>query len=115
MANRYAVATGNWSSLATWDGGVSLPTTGDIVRPNGFTVTIDQDITVSELRSDASAPAAAQGTFILNGGLTVTANITGTSTTTVLLTYAANSPSISSITGTISSSGSSAIYQVLVH
>ena len=62
MANRYAVASGNWSNTTIWDGG-TLPASNDIVRPNGFTVVIDQDITVSELRTDASSPAVSGGTF----------------------------------------------------
>jgi hypothetical protein len=73
MANRYAVATGNWSDTATWDGG-TLPQAGDVVRPNGFTVTIDQDVTVTELRNNAAAPAVAGGSFTLNSaGRTITA------------------------------------------
>jgi hypothetical protein len=72
MANRYAVASGNWSSLATWDGGASLPGAADIVRPNGFNVTIDQNISVTALRNDASAPAVAGGTFTLTGNYTLT-------------------------------------------
>ena len=64
MANRYAVASGNWSNTATWNGG-TLPTSADVVRPNNFTVTIDQDITVQELRNDASSPAVAVVTFPL--------------------------------------------------
>ena len=75
MANRYAVATGNWSSLATWDGGVSLPGASDTVRPNGYTVTIDQNITVTELRGDASSPAVAGGSYLFSAGRTITGNI----------------------------------------
>lgn len=75
MANRYAVATGNWSDTATWDGG-TLPTAGDVVRPNGFTVTIDVNVTVDELTNDASAPAVAGGLFVLNAGVTLNADIT---------------------------------------
>jgi hypothetical protein len=75
MANRYAVQTGNWSDTATWDGG-TLPQAGDVVRPNGFVVTIDQDITVSELTNNASAPAVAGGSFTLNSsGITIIANL----------------------------------------
>ena len=75
MANRYAVATGNWSNTATWDGG-TLPQAGDVVRPNGFVVTIDQNITVSELTNNASAPAVAGGSFTLNSsGITIIANL----------------------------------------
>lgn len=66
MAERYAVATGNWSALATWDGGASLPGVGDTVHANGYTVTIDQDITVGSVRTDAGATAVAGGGFTLN-------------------------------------------------
>jgi hypothetical protein len=74
MANRYAIATGNWSNPAIWDGG-TLPQAGDVVRPNGFTVTIDQDINVSELTNDASAPAVAGGSFTFGAGRIINANI----------------------------------------
>jgi hypothetical protein len=75
MANRYAVATGNWSNTATWDGG-TLPGAGDVVRPNGFTVTIDQNITVQELTDNALSPAAQGGTFtVAASGLNINCNI----------------------------------------
>lgn len=74
MPNRYAVASGNWSNTAIWDGG-TLPTSADVVRPNGFNVTIDQTITVQELRNDATAPAVAGGTFTLTGNHTVNISI----------------------------------------
>jgi len=74
MANRYAVATGNWSNPAIWDGG-TLPQAGDVVRPNGFIVTIDQDITVTELTNNASSPAVNGGRFTFGAGRIITANI----------------------------------------
>lgn len=43
MAVRYAVANGNWSNPATWDGG-TLPGNGDDVYTDGKTVTIDIDL-----------------------------------------------------------------------
>jgi hypothetical protein len=70
MAVRYAVATGNWSNTATWDGG-TLPTSADDVYSNGFTVTIDQDVTVLTLRNTAQSPAVAGGGFVLNDGFIV--------------------------------------------
>lgn len=73
MANRYAVATGNWSNTATWNGG-TLPQAGDVVRPNAFTVTIDQDITVESLRNNASSPAVAGGAFVITSATTRTLN-----------------------------------------
>jgi len=78
LANRYAVATGNWSNPAIWDGG-TLPGIGDDVRANGFTVSINQDITVNSIRNDALAPAVNGGGFTLNSttfnNLTLTCNI----------------------------------------
>lgn len=52
MALRGAVASGNWSNPATWNGGV-LPSPGDVVASNNFTVTIDQDINVDSLTNAA--------------------------------------------------------------
>ena len=81
MAERYAVATGNWSAVGTWDGGAALPTTGDDVHANTYTVTIDQDVTVGTLRTTAGATAAAGGTFAVSGARTITADTyAGTST-----------------------------------
>lgn len=74
MAVRYPIESGNWSNTAIWNGG-TLPTAADDVYANGFTVTIDQDITVLSIRTTAQAPAVAGGSYILNSGLT--ANLTG--------------------------------------
>lgn len=52
MSLRVAVATGNWSNPAIWNGGV-LPTVGDVVASNNFTVTIDQNINVDTLTNAA--------------------------------------------------------------
>lgn len=52
MAVRYAVATGNWSAVETWDGGASLPGVGDDVYANGFDVSIDQDIEVNKISTE---------------------------------------------------------------
>ncbi len=46
MATRYAVATGNWSDVSTWDGGTTLPTVGDDVYGD--------DPTVNELEAEAA-------------------------------------------------------------
>lgn len=51
MPVRFAVATGNWSNTAIWDNG-ALPVAGDTVHPNGFTVTLDQDINVDGLNNN---------------------------------------------------------------
>jgi len=77
MAVKYAVATGLWSAGATWNGG-TLPTTGDDVYSNAFTVTVDQAITVQTLRntSNASPAITAGGGFVATNGNNITA--TGT-------------------------------------
>lgn len=75
MASRYAVATGNWSSTATWDGG-TLPQPGDDVRSNGFTVTIDQNVDVASIQNTALSPAVAGGSFVVTtSGYTIQANV----------------------------------------
>ncbi len=78
MAIRYAVATGNWSATATWDGG-TLPTSADDVYSNNRTVTIDQDVTVVTLRNGSNAsPAITQGgTFACSTARTITATAAG--------------------------------------
>jgi hypothetical protein len=102
MALRYAVATGNWSNTATWDGG-TLPTSADDVYANNFTVTIDQNVTVLSLRNTAGAPAVAGGIFILTNGITVNATGTGlvnNSGLTTLIDFQLNSPNSATINST---------------
>jgi len=48
MAQRVAIASGNWSNPAIWNGGV-LPAAGDVVASNTYTVTIDQNINVDRI------------------------------------------------------------------
>ncbi len=76
MAERWAVATGNWSSTATWNGG-TLPTAADDVYANGFTVTINQDVTVLSIRTTAGTTAVAGGGFSITSNITVNATGSG--------------------------------------
>jgi hypothetical protein len=91
MATRYAVATGNWSNTATWDGG-TLPTTADDVHANNRTVTIDQNVTVLSLRTTAGGAAVAGGGFSIPNGSSY--NVTATNG------FIAGSNSVLTITGT---------------
>lgn len=74
MASINAAATGNWSSSATWPGGV-FPQPGDIVHANGKTITIDQDVTVASINNTLLAGGVVGGTFILASGWTLNANV----------------------------------------
>ena len=57
MATRWAIASGAFSSTSTWnDGGtLGIPTTGDDVFTNGFTVNMDVNATVNSLSNSARA------------------------------------------------------------
>jgi hypothetical protein len=74
MANVHAIATGNWSNTAIWNTG-SLPSSTDDVYANGFTVTIDQSVTVVSIRTQSTTGIATGGTFVLLAGRTVNANL----------------------------------------
>lgn len=72
MAIRYAVASGNWSSTATWNGG-TLPTSADDVYANTFTVNIDQNINVLSLQTGTTTGVTVGGTFTCSTSQTITA------------------------------------------
>lgn len=116
MATRYAVATGNWSSTATWDGLTTLPGTGDDVYSDGKTVTIDQDITVLSLRNTNRGGGTTGGGFTVSTNRTITltgngitsfgsAVLTTSGTAVVALNSNVNAPSSSSVGITHGSSG----------
>jgi hypothetical protein len=98
MADRWAVATGNWSSTATWNGG-TLPTAADDVFADGFTVTIDQDVTVLSIRTTQRSGGTNGGTFNCSTSRNIIGNIVSGKGTG--LTFSAASPAILNITGSI--------------
>lgn len=71
MADIRATKNGNWSDATVWT--PNPPAAGDVVRPNNFTVTIDIDVTVTEIRNDAGGGAVLGGFFNLSDGVNVTA------------------------------------------
>jgi hypothetical protein len=90
MANYKAVSTGVWNALARWQddstgsyvASTVLPSVNDVVYANGFTVTLDIDIAVSELRTTAGLNVLAGGGFTYGAGCnTVIANLIAGSTT----------------------------------
>lgn len=66
MPDRWAVANGNWNNTATWNGG-TLPGSGDDVFADGFSVTINQDVTVLSLRTTQRSGGTAGGSFNVSG------------------------------------------------
>ena len=67
MANYRAIATGNWNTASTWDGGSVPPNgAGHNIYSNTFTVTIDTNINVNLISN-----AAVTATFV--GGATSSA------------------------------------------
>jgi hypothetical protein len=83
MPNRWAVISGNWSNTATWNSGATLgiPTASDAVFTNGFNVTVDQNITVTQLRNTATSSVAEGGTFVSTNGIQVATSTGSTAAT----------------------------------
>jgi len=100
MANVKAVATGNWSDTATWDGGV-LPTAADDVYTNNFNVTIDQNVTVLSLRNTAATGITAGGRFFFTNGVTVNATGTGLVSLSTLIEFNLASPNSATVNCTL--------------
>lgn len=69
MALVTAKATGNWSAGSTWDSDPALPAAGDTVDCAGYTVTIDQDVTVVTIKSTGA------GYFAVSAARNITAAI----------------------------------------
>lgn len=91
MANYKAVSAGVWSALARWQDDSSgsyiastvLPGPSDVVYANNFTVTLDVNIVVLELRTNSALNVIAGGLFDFGDGSSVTANCFAGSSTCV--------------------------------
>jgi hypothetical protein len=116
MPNRWAVATGNWSSTATWNNGavLGIPTGSDdvFISGSGFTVTIDQDINVLSLNnrpSGSGAGAIAAGgnfTVVTSRNIKADLNTIGGATTVGLMSISGTGITVN-ITGSLSGSNTS--------
>lgn len=95
MALIVSFQSGNFNVASTWVGGV-IPTIGDEAQAaNGHTITITANATC-DLVSNAGT-----GIFTLNDGVTLTANVTNKSSTTLrnCLQFTAASPASATIVG----------------
>ena len=101
MALIVSAASGNFNAGATWVGGVVPGAADEGQAANGHTITITANATCTEISN------AGTGTFVLNGGVTLTANVTHKTLTggVTLLTY--SSSTSSTIAGNITGNGAS--------
>ncbi len=105
MANYKAVANGNWSALATWQddstgsyvASTVLPGASDVVYFNNFTVQMDVDVTVLEIRNDSATGVTQGGSGVISTSRTVNADLYHRVSS--LITVSASSPSVVNITG----------------
>ena len=105
MANYKAVANGNWSALATWQDNSSgsfvastvLPGAADVVYWNNFTVAINQNVTVLQIRNDSTTGVTAGGGGTVSTSRTINAELFHASGS--LITISATSPSVVNING----------------
>jgi len=97
MALILSAASSNFNFGGAWVGGV-VPTVGDEARVSTtHVITITANVTCTELSN------AGSGTYVLNNGVTLTANVTHKSLTANIncLTFSAASPATASIVGNI--------------
>ena len=107
MPNRWPIASGNWSNSAIWSGSI-IPTASDDVYANNQIVTIDQNIDVRGLSTVTIAGVSASGYFVASDGISIKANITGSSspTTTYSVLPLILSNSVTAINPTLLLTGS---------
>lgn len=85
MAIYYARKSGNinatdiWATTPTGTASdvFSSFTNQDILMANAFSITVNVNVTVAEIRNDSANSATSGGVFVLTNGVTVTANIYG--------------------------------------
>jgi len=106
MANRFAVASGNFNDTATWSTtaagspGASVPVAGDNAIANNRTVTITANAICDNITNGLAYGGTPGGNFTLSNGVTLTANVvagSAASTAVVNLT----SPNSASIVGNL--------------
>lgn len=109
MAVYYARKSGNVNATDVWSTTPSGSASDlfssfngtDTLMSNSFTVTLNVNTTVAEIKNDNSNSATGGGSFVLNSGVTLTANVTNGSTATATLSYTGSGTAsiIGNITG----------------
>lgn len=111
MALRYAVASGNFNATSTWStsatgaAGASVPVAGDIAYSNNQTVTITANATCIRISNAQENGSISGGSFVLNPGVTLTADVVSGGSATTALTVGVNSPDSVAIIGNVTAGG----------
>jgi hypothetical protein len=83
MATYFARKSGNinasdvWATTPSGTAGAVVFTSSDILLSNTFTITVNVNTTVAEIRNDTTGGATAGGTFELSNAITLTSNVFG--------------------------------------
>ena len=107
MANRFAVAAGNFNDTATWSTtaagspGASVPVAGDNAIANTRTVTITANATCDNVTNGTAYGGTGGGYFILSSGVTLTANVIQGGINGQCVFFNSASPSTAAIVGSI--------------
>lgn len=114
MANRWAVANGNYNTAATWNdpgGGATVPASNDDVYSNNYTVQCDVDVTANTLRNTANADIGVVAGGIFNHSASADRSITATNgfyavgNTAAVLSVTSNTPYTTNIAGDLMNNG----------
>lgn len=116
MPNVFATRNGNWSDTTVWNT-LALPTTVDDVWSNNFIVYVDGNYRVISVRNKATTGINAGGGFILNNGVSLSANVEGSGATggsNACVRFLSAAPSFATIVGNISSNNTAIAAPVAV-
>jgi hypothetical protein len=98
MADKWLVKSGNTSDPTVWNDG-TLPGATDDCYADGYTGTIDADLTVASVRTTQRTGGTAGGGWVLAGGVTLTADVRPY--TSDCVTFSADAPAEATIVGVV--------------
>lgn len=106
MATYYARASGNingaiWATTPAGAAGSVTFDPADILVANSFSITVNVDVTVAQVRNDTFGGATTGGNYTLTTGVTLTANVFGANTPCVNFTVDTTATITGNIAGQI--------------
>lgn len=115
MATRWAVTSGNWSSILTWNGLTSIPSNGDTVYANGQNVTINQNVSIggsNNVSVNAGSFAIGSRYIITSVGSTSWTGIGASSNTVGVVFVATGVGTGTGVASTVASINTSAVASI---